>query len=78
MASRTWEVGDADACWFGFRLQGVRLDPTVANRATSDRAIFRVLPAGSLRRVEPPQIFTQGKHEQLSLAEWHHAPSWGV
>ncbi len=61
-----------------FESKGVRLDPTLANRTISDTAIFRVVPAGPLPRVEPPQIFTQGKHEQLSLAEWHHAPSWGV
>ena len=30
-----------------FRLEGVRLDPTLANRATSDRAIFRVITGGT-------------------------------
>ncbi len=30
-----------------FRLQGVRLDPNLANRATSDRAIFRVVTGGT-------------------------------
>ncbi len=41
------EEDDADACRFGFDSKGVRLDPTLANRATSDRAIFRVVTGGT-------------------------------